>query len=106
MIINFYLLRTFCPHLSSFCVVSFFTTFRPNFTSGLLHKPRKEFRAKKKETERLRGFTEKLPRRSCMCSFQPSAPRSYFIHTYISGNKEKQEMKVIIPCIQHCKVQC
>ena len=35
--INFYLLRTF---LSSswyfFCVVSSFTTFRPNFTSGLL----------------------------------------------------------------------
>ncbi len=36
MRINFYLLRTFCPHLGSFCVVSFFTTFRPNFTSGLL----------------------------------------------------------------------
>ena len=34
--INFYLLRTFCPHLGSFCVVSSFTTFRPNFTSGLL----------------------------------------------------------------------
>ena len=34
--INFYLLRTFCPHLSSFCVVSSFTTFQPNFTSGLL----------------------------------------------------------------------
>ena len=33
--INFYLLRTFCPHLGSFCVSSF-TTFRPNFTSGLL----------------------------------------------------------------------
>ena len=32
----FYLLRTFCPHLGSFCVVSSFTTFRPNFTSGLL----------------------------------------------------------------------
>ena len=31
----FYLLRTFCPHLVSFCVVSSFTTFRPNFTSGL-----------------------------------------------------------------------
>ena len=30
--INFYLLRTFCPHLGSFCVVSSFTTFRPNFT--------------------------------------------------------------------------
>ena len=30
------LLRTFCPHLGSFCVVSSFTTFRPNFTSGLL----------------------------------------------------------------------
>ena len=30
-------MRTFCPHLGSFfCVVSFFTTFRPNFTSGLL----------------------------------------------------------------------
>ena len=28
----FYLLRTFCPHLGSFfCVVSSFTTFRPNF---------------------------------------------------------------------------
>ncbi len=36
MRINFYLLRTFCPHLGSFCVVSSFTTFRPNFTSGLL----------------------------------------------------------------------
>ena len=24
--INFYLLRTFCPHLGSFCVVSSFTT--------------------------------------------------------------------------------
>ena len=38
MRINFYLLRTFCPHLGSFfflCVVSSFTTFRPNFTSGL-----------------------------------------------------------------------
>ena len=34
--INFYFLRTFCPHLGSFCVVSSFTTFRPNFTSGLL----------------------------------------------------------------------
>ena len=34
--INFYLLRTFCSHLGSFCVVSSFTTFRPNFTSGLL----------------------------------------------------------------------
>ena len=32
----FYLLRTFCPHFGSFCVVSSFTTFRPNFTSGLL----------------------------------------------------------------------
>ena len=30
------LLWTFCPHLGSFCVVSSFTTFRPNFTSGLL----------------------------------------------------------------------
>ena len=36
MRINFYLLRTFCPHLGSFCVVSSFTTFLPNFTSGLL----------------------------------------------------------------------
>ena len=38
MRINFYLLRTFCPHLGRifFCVVSSFTTFRPNFTSGLL----------------------------------------------------------------------
>ena len=34
--INFYLLRTFSPQLGSFCVVSSFTTFRPNFTSGLL----------------------------------------------------------------------
>ena len=34
--INFHLLWTFCPHLGSFCVVSSFTTFRPNFTSGLL----------------------------------------------------------------------
>ena len=34
--INFYLLRTFCPHLGSFCIVSSFTAFRPNFTSGLL----------------------------------------------------------------------
>ena len=34
--INFYLLRTFFPRLGSFCVVSSFTTFRPNFTSGLL----------------------------------------------------------------------
>ena len=34
--INFYLLQTFCPHLGSFCVVSSFTTFRPNFTSDLL----------------------------------------------------------------------
>ena len=32
----FYLLRTFCPHLGSFCVISSFTTFWPNFTSGLL----------------------------------------------------------------------
>ena len=35
-LIFFYLLRTFCPHLGSYCVVSSFTTFRPNFTSGLL----------------------------------------------------------------------
>ena len=37
--INFYLLRTFCPYLDSlfFCVVSSFTTFRPDFISGLLH---------------------------------------------------------------------
>ena len=35
--INFYLLRTFCPHLGSFCIVSSFTMFWPNFTSGLLH---------------------------------------------------------------------
>ena len=34
--INFYLLQTFCPHLGSLCVVSSFTTFRTNFTSGLL----------------------------------------------------------------------
>ena len=34
-LINCYLLRTFC-HLGSFCVVSSFTTFWPNFTSGLL----------------------------------------------------------------------
>ena len=36
--INFYLLRTFCPHLGSFLfvVVSSFTMFQPNFTSGLL----------------------------------------------------------------------
>ena len=33
---NFYLLRTFCLHLGSFCVVSSFTMFLPNFTSGLL----------------------------------------------------------------------
>ena len=32
----FYLLRTFCPDLGRFCVVSSFTVFRPNFTSGLL----------------------------------------------------------------------
>ena len=32
----FYLFRTFCPHLGNFCVVSSFTTFRPNFTAGLL----------------------------------------------------------------------
>ena len=32
----FYLWWTFCPHLLVFCVVSSFTTFRPNFTSGLL----------------------------------------------------------------------
>ena len=31
----FNLLRTFCPHLGSFCVVSSFNTIRPNFTSGL-----------------------------------------------------------------------
>ena len=29
--INFYLLRTFFLHVGSFCVVSSFTTFRPNF---------------------------------------------------------------------------
>ena len=32
----FYLLQTFCPHLGSFYVLSSFTMFRPNFTSGLL----------------------------------------------------------------------
>ena len=37
--INFYLLLTFCPHLGIFfCVVSSFTSFRPNFTSGLLQE--------------------------------------------------------------------
>ena len=36
MRIIFYLLRTFFPHLGNFCVVPSFTTFRPNFTSGLL----------------------------------------------------------------------
>ena len=37
MRINFYLLRTFCPHLGSFFFFFFFfTTFRTNFTSGLL----------------------------------------------------------------------
>ena len=30
--INFHLLLTFCPYLGSFCVVSSFTTFRPNFS--------------------------------------------------------------------------
>ena len=34
--INFYFLGTFCRHLCSFCVVFSFTTFRSNFTSGLL----------------------------------------------------------------------
>ena len=34
--INFLFIVTFCPHLGSFCVVSSFATFRPNFTSGLL----------------------------------------------------------------------
>ena len=34
--INFYLLWIFCPHLGSSCAVSSFTTFWPNFTSGLL----------------------------------------------------------------------
>ena len=29
-------MQTFCPHLGSFCVVSSFTKFRPNFTFGLL----------------------------------------------------------------------
>ena len=35
----FYLLKTFCPHLSRvFLCRFFFPTFRPNFTSGLLQK--------------------------------------------------------------------
>ena len=42
--INFYLLQPFCPHLGSFCVVSSFTTFRPNLhlwpSSGDLPRPR------------------------------------------------------------------
>ena len=29
-------MQTFRPHLTSFCVVSSFTTFRPNFTAGFL----------------------------------------------------------------------
>ena len=33
----FFLSRTFCPHLGSFCVVSSFTKFRRNFTFDLLH---------------------------------------------------------------------
>ena len=35
---NFFFIycRIFCAHLGSFCVVSSFTTFQPNFTSGLL----------------------------------------------------------------------
>ena len=33
---SFYLLQTFCPHLGSLFYCFFFTTFRPNFTSGLL----------------------------------------------------------------------
>ena len=44
--INFYLLQTFCPHLGSFCVVSSFTTFGPNFplrpSSGDLPRPRRQ----------------------------------------------------------------
>ena len=42
--INFYLLRTFCRHLGSFCVVPSFTMFQPNFTAellqGILPQPR------------------------------------------------------------------
>ena len=39
----FYLLRAFCPHLGNlFFVVVFFTTFRPNFTSGLLQVVKKK----------------------------------------------------------------
>ena len=30
--LNIFLLQTFCPHLGSFCVVSSFTTFWPNFS--------------------------------------------------------------------------
>ena len=40
LIINFPIYcGLFCSHLGSFCVLSSFTTFRPNFTSGLLQKP-------------------------------------------------------------------
>ena len=43
-----------------------------------------------------------------VCAFQPSPTCSYSDHTYISGNKEKQEKKqiiilyisVVLPCIQ------
>ena len=34
--INFFFIADLFPHLGSFCVVSSFTTFRPNFISGLL----------------------------------------------------------------------
>ena len=45
--INFYILRTFCPHLGSFCGVSSFTTFRPNLNH--LKKARGEMWPKRSE---------------------------------------------------------
>ena len=51
---------------------------------------------KKNEAEMQRGFTEKTHCCPCVCTLQPSSPRSYSTHTYISGNKEKQEKKQII----------
>ena len=46
MKINFYLLRTFCPHLGRFFLLLLFllTKFRPNFTSGLLQVINRNYR--------------------------------------------------------------
>ena len=51
-----------------------------------------------KKAERFHRKTTTLPQCMCVCvcAFQPSLTCSYSTHTYILGNKKRQEKKQII----------